>query len=109
LQPEQSDVGSALVNFPKAGGRMNAEHKAMALGSDMLPEVKIAAQLLTQGLAGPVDEVSLSDEQKAVIHSISKKRGASASPFKVVEKEDVVYALTETGEQPRTLERPLSP
>jgi len=100
LQLEQSEVGSAFGQLSKGKvAGMNAEHKAMALGSDMLPEVKIAAQLLTQGIAGPVDEVSLSDEQKAVIHSISKKRGASASPFKVVEKEDVVYALTETGEQ----------
>jgi phenylalanyl-tRNA synthetase alpha chain len=98
LELPQSDVGSAFGQLSKAGvAGMNEEHKAVVKKDEMPHEVVVAAALLTKGLEGPLDEASLTTEEKSAIQSISKKRGANASPFKVVEKEDVVYALTEDG------------
>ncbi|MFA6846442.1 MAG: phenylalanine--tRNA ligase subunit alpha [Sphaerochaetaceae bacterium] len=95
---EQSEVGSAFGQLSKglvAG--MNAEHKAIIKKNEMLDEVVIAAHLLSRGLQGLIDEADLKDFEKPIMNTISKKRGSSASPFKVVEREEVVYELTPEG------------
>jgi len=95
---DPSEVGSAFGQLSKGQvTSLNEKREAFLKKHEMVKEVLIAAKLLTEGLKGPIDESSLKDTEKSVMLSISKKRGAAASPFKVLEKEDVVYALTDLG------------
>lgn len=98
---DRSEVGSAFGQLSKGKiTTMDDLHRAVLARNEMLKEVLIAGHLLTKALSkGYVDSSELNDEEKKIIATISKKRGASASPFKVTEKEEVVYQLTALGEQ----------
>lgn len=102
LSLDKSEIGSAFGQLSKAGvAFMNQDNKA-ALKSNTLPlEVEVAASLLTKGLSGEIAESSLSDDEKSAMAKIAKKRGATNSPFKMAEREDLVFALTENGELAR--------
>lgn len=95
---EKSDIGSAYGSLSKAGTcAMNAENKAY-VKNDVLPaDVAETAELLKKGLTGPVDEATMSDREKALMGRISKKRGAAGSPYKMTEREEVTYQITEAG------------
>ncbi|MHC1691402.1 MAG: phenylalanine--tRNA ligase subunit alpha [Sphaerochaetaceae bacterium] len=97
---EKSDVGSAFGMLSKAGScRIGTGNKA-EMGSGELPaESHLIASLLDKALQGALDESALSPEEQAVLSRNSKKRGAAGSPFKVVEREEIDYALTEAGAQ----------
>lgn len=97
---EKSDIGSAYGALAKAGVlAMNPENKAY-LKNPVLPEnVTKTADLLKKGLNGPLEESGLTDEEKTLIAAVSKKRGAASSPYKVTEREEIVYQLTEEGEK----------
>lgn len=96
---EKKDVGSAFGALSKAKVTgMNDEHKAIAIG-DKLPESEdLVAQLLTKGLEGCFEETTLNNDENKAIKKMAKKRGASNAPFKIIEKEDVVFGLTKEGE-----------
>ncbi|WP_332446104.1 phenylalanine--tRNA ligase subunit alpha [Sphaerochaeta sp.] len=98
LQLEKSEVGSAFGQLSKAGyAAMNAENKAQASADQLEGEFIVTADLLKRGCEGELEERLLSAEETSAMAKISKKRGASGSPFKVVEREEIIYALTETG------------
>ena len=67
---------------------------------DELPrEVVVQSSLLKKAVEkGFLEEDQLSEEEKAAISQMAKKRGASSSPFKYVEREEITYALTDKGE-----------
>ncbi len=95
---EQKDVGSAFGGLSKAGVlKMNAEKKAEYTGSEIPSNIKIAADLFDRASKaenGQLDNASLSAEEQKVILNYAKKRGAADSPFKIIERETVVYKLT---------------
>ncbi len=98
---EKSDTGSAFGLLSKAGcARLDEDKKAHA-SSDVLPaETRIQRALLDRaGESGMLDDASLTEEERKAIAGLAKKRGASSSPFKLVEREDVRYALTSLGEE----------
>ncbi len=99
---EKSDIGSAYGALSKSGAvAMNAENKAY-LKTDALPDQAAQTwELLKKGLNGPIEESSLSDQEKTLMAGVSKKRGAANSPYKLSEREEVVYRLTEEGAQTR--------
>ena len=103
LSLEKSDVGSAFGLLSSKGAlRLNEERKAEAAGE--LPE-EIATQrsLLDRAAeSGSLEESGLSDAEKKAIAPLSKKRGASSSPFRIQEREEVVYRLTDKGAEMRT-------
>ncbi len=96
---DKSDVGSAFGLLSKAGCcRMDADNKA-TIASGVLPaEVLVSKALLDKALDGALDESGLSEDERSFLNKNSKKRGATGSPFKVIEREDVFYALNEAGE-----------
>ncbi len=100
LSLEKSDVGSAFGLLSSKGSlKMNDERKAEIAG-EIADEVKIQRSILDKAAAASfLDESSLSDEEKKAIAPLSKKRGASSSPFRIQEREDVVYHLTADGEK----------
>ncbi len=99
LALEKSDVGSAFGLLSSKGTlKMNEERKAEVV-SEMADEVKLQRTLLDKAVASDyLDESSLSEDEKKAIAPLSKKRGASSSPFRIQEREDVVYHLTAEGE-----------
>ncbi len=102
LELEQSEVGSAFGQLSKSNTAVMGSDKQASLVSDaQLPkEAQVMASLLSKAVAsddGCLADADLSDEEKSVITKNSKKRGASGSPFKTSEREDVFYQLTDTG------------
>ncbi|MCR4676276.1 MAG: phenylalanine--tRNA ligase subunit alpha [Sphaerochaetaceae bacterium] len=98
LSLEQSDIGSAYGALSKSGVcGMTAEKKAFLKTEELPSSITATADLLKKGLSGALEESSLSAEEKAVMAQISKKRGAAGSPYKVSEREEVVYRITEEG------------
>jgi phenylalanyl-tRNA synthetase alpha chain len=97
---EKKDVGSAFGALSKAKvTKMNEEHNAIVIGTELPQEETIIASLLTKGLEGSFEDVDLNNEEKKVIKKLAKKRGASNAAFKIVEKEDVVFELTADGDE----------
>ena len=96
---EKSDIGSAYGSLSKAGTcAMNAENKAYVKNDQLPADVTETAELLKKGLTGPIDEATMTEREKALMGRISKKRGATGSPYKMNEREEVTYQMTETGE-----------
>jgi len=99
LSLEQSDVGSSFGQLTKAkAARLNEERKAQLVTDEVPADIKAARGLMEKAVAAPLREDTLSAEEKKVISTLAKKRGAASSTFKLIEKEDVVYTLTETGD-----------
>ncbi|MBR0519753.1 MAG: phenylalanine--tRNA ligase subunit alpha, partial [Spirochaetales bacterium] len=97
---EKSDIGSAYGSLSKAGTcAMNAENKAFVKNDQLPADVTETAELLRKGLNGPVDEATMTEREKALMGRISKKRGAAGSPYKMNEREEVTYQMTELGEE----------
>lgn len=97
---ENKDIGSAFGQFSKQGLFAMTPDKMASVTADTLPaEALTVKDLLTRAVEAPLDEESLSVEEKRIIAGISKKRGAAGAPFKIIEREDIVYTMTETGRQ----------
>jgi len=96
---EQKDVGSGFGQLSKDGVlKMNAEKKAEYTGAEIPARIKIARELFVRASGtenGQIDAATLSDEEKSVISAFAKKRGAADSPFKIIERETVLYKLSE--------------
>lgn len=102
LNLENSDVGSAFGSLSKAKvTKMNEDKKATVIAEDIPSDEKLVIKLIDRGTKGAIEESSLTSEEKKVMQKISKKRGASNSAFKMIEREDVVFGLTEEGNQAR--------
>jgi phenylalanyl-tRNA synthetase alpha chain len=106
LELEQSEVGSAFGQLSKSkAAQMDSEKHASLVPGAVLPqEAAVTAELLKKAAAsedGCLSDSDLSQEEKEAIAKNSKKRGASGSPFKASEREDIFYALTEIGDETR--------
>jgi phenylalanyl-tRNA synthetase alpha chain len=76
---------------------MGAGNKAEAVSDEAPREVMIATEVFAKAVGETVDESDLSDEERSFVAKNSKKRGAAASPFKIIEREEVFYRLTDEG------------
>ena len=98
LTIENKDIGSAFGQLSKDGVlKMNAEKKAEYTGSALPKRISIASTLLKRAAEsenGLLDNDALSEDEKTTIAGMAKKRGASDSPFKIIERETVSYCLT---------------
>lgn len=104
LELGQAEVGSAFGQLAKAKiAFLNEAKQAFLSGDAILPkEVRITSDLLTRAVNSPdgtLSDSDLTEEEKTAIGKISKKRGAAESPFKSSEREDIFFALTDTGEE----------
>ena len=94
---EQKDVGSAFGQLSKAGVlKMNAEKKAEYSGAEIPANIRTATDLFERAAKaenGQLDNASLNADEQKVITNYAKKRGAADSPFKIIERETVVYKL----------------
>lgn len=98
LNIENKDVGSAFGMLSKQGVlAMNAEKKVSWTGTSERGVVDLTAALLQKAAAAPdglLEQASLSSDELSVIGGLAKKRGAGDVPFRMVERETVVYRLT---------------
>ncbi|MBR5914815.1 MAG: phenylalanine--tRNA ligase subunit alpha, partial [Spirochaetia bacterium] len=96
LDLENKDVGTAFGQLSKEGIlAMDAEKKASVKNGEMSASMKAVRALLEKG--DQILDSDLSDEEKKAMATVSKKRGAAAAPFKVIEREDLVYEFTLAG------------
>lgn len=98
LNIENKDVGSAFGQLSKEKVlQMDAEKKAAYTGNPLPKRIEVAKSLLDRAVKAEnscLDLDNLNEEEKAVIATLAKKRGAADSPFKIIERETVVYNLT---------------
>lgn len=99
LKMENSEVGSAFGALSsKKAVMLNSERKAERVSDELPDDIKAQRALLEKALAdGELDDAALNAGEKKTISQMAKKRGASQSPFKLCERESVVYELTEAG------------
>lgn len=94
---ENKDVGSAFGMLSKQGVlAMDSDKKAAYTGAAAPDSIEITASLLKKAAAaegGLLDQANLSDEEKKCMGGLAKKRGAADVPFRMVERETVVYKL----------------
>jgi phenylalanyl-tRNA synthetase alpha chain len=103
---DKSEIGSAFGKLSKQGVFSMNREKLAEIRSKMLPpDLLKARELVERGASGPLEERELDEEERVVIQGISRKRGASGAPFKVVEREDKAYTLTEAGVEAAALLR----
>lgn len=97
LGVEQKDIGSAFGPLSKEGVfKMNAEKKVEYTGVQLPARISMTSALLEKAAKAEnciLDNASLSKEEQTVIATLAKKRGASDSPFKIIERETVVFKL----------------
>lgn len=94
---DNKDVGSAFGMLSKQGVlKMDGEKKAFYTGA-AIPETILTSEALLKRAVGLEDKTldlqDLSDAEKAVMGNLAKKRGAADVPFRIVERETVVYSL----------------
>jgi phenylalanyl-tRNA synthetase alpha chain len=113
---DNKDVGSAFGTLSKLGVlAMDGEKRVrIAMDRELLKDGRAvkgeAAEyfsrirgLLDRAAAAPeglLSEGDLSGPEKAAMAGIAKKRGASSSAFRILERETVVYAFTPEGAGP---------
>lgn len=98
-----SDIGSAFGQLSKAGVLAMTPEKLAEIRTKIVPKGMLTArELVSRGTQGPIDEASLTDEERSIMQTISKKRGAAAAPFRVTEREELHYRLTQEGAAART-------
>ncbi len=103
LKLENKDVGSAFGQLSKEGVfTMDNEKRVDGKDENASSLLKLERTLLDRAGQGEIIEDDLSGEEKKVISGISKKRGSGA-PFKLSEKEEVSYALTNAGVKAKEL------
>ena len=95
---ENRDVGSAFGSLAKGGFlSMDGDKRVKRMGDAVPPQIETVRSLLQKGLAGSIEESSLSDDEKANLSQISRKRGAGNAAFRTFERETIYYTLTESG------------
>lgn len=103
LQIENKDVGSAFGILSKEGIlQMDGEKKAVYTGKELSSRLTVTKEILQKGAKaenGLLDLASLSKEEQEIMGGLAKKRGAADSPFRLLERETVVYTLTKDAEE----------
>ena len=98
LELENRDVGSAFGSLAKSGYLAMDGNKQVSKARDETPpQITAVRALLVRGLSGPIEESSLSEEDRGYLAQISKKRGAGNAAFRVVDRETIYYLLTDSG------------
>ena len=96
---QNKEVGSSFGLLSKEGcAAMNDEKKAAYVkdpdGKYFL-QVRKVLQRATEAPDFRIPESALTDDEKRFIAGIAKKRGASDSAFKIIERDEIVYAFTD--------------
>jgi phenylalanyl-tRNA synthetase alpha chain len=100
LSLENRETGSAYGALSKSGVLTMDEEKRVHLenGSQLPAAVSTVRTLIDRAReTGALLESDLTDAERAAIQSVSKKRGAASTIFRVAEHEQVFFRLTKAG------------
>ena len=99
LSLQNKDVGSSFGELSKAGcAAMNDEKKASYIKDPDDKNFLLKKALLKRAAESAecrLPEDSLTEDEKACIADIAKKRGAADAAFKIIERDEIVYAFTD--------------
>ncbi|HKL85154.1 MAG TPA: phenylalanine--tRNA ligase subunit alpha [Treponemataceae bacterium] len=99
---DNKDVGSAFGVLSKEGAvKMNEAKKAsfVEMPRDKRYAIVIALiRLASESPSGTINQKTLTQDEILVMGSLAKKRGALDSPFRILERENVIYTLTAEAE-----------
>ncbi len=94
---EASDVGSAFGALAKEGVlALDAEKRVVTGGAASRHNERVRGLLARFAAKATVTAAALGDDWQ-IVTSMSRKRGSSSAPFRVIEREDVIYRLTGDG------------
>ena len=98
LEEDQKSIGSDFALLKKAGILSVTPDKKIELNENHeIPRyVVVVESLLKRGAEGPVMDLDLSEEERAEMQKVSKKRGSDAF-FRTIERDHSVYCLTDEG------------
>ncbi len=106
LSLENKDVGSAFGQLSKEGAlQMDGEKKASFVKYPESSRLETIKTLLKKGMenpAGILEKESLSDNENTVMQTLAKKRGSADAPFRTVERDTVVFTLTNDATEIKT-------
>jgi phenylalanyl-tRNA synthetase alpha chain len=96
---ENRDAGSAYEALSKAGVLAMDENKRVVLAADSAGDGTAEVRDLLERFdeRQTIGEQELSEQQKALIRTLSRKRGADRGMFRMAEREQVAYRLTRAG------------
>jgi phenylalanyl-tRNA synthetase alpha chain len=98
LELENKDIGSAFGNLSKENAVKLDEYKKacfVEMPKDKRYSITVALiQLASKTPSGSIDQKTLTADEISVMGTLAKKRGAADSPFRIMERENVIYALT---------------
>ncbi|MFA5513318.1 MAG: phenylalanine--tRNA ligase subunit alpha [Sphaerochaetaceae bacterium] len=98
LALEKGEVGSAFGILAKLNvAKMGEGNRAEALTKEIPAEIAIGTAVLQKGAATLLQEGSLDEQELAFVLKNSKKRGSADTPFKIIERQEVSYKLSEDG------------
>jgi phenylalanyl-tRNA synthetase alpha chain len=101
---DQKTVGSAFGSLSKEGVCAMDEARRAILTKSALPQPLLDIEALLKAAAanaGSLPEKSLTQQQKALMAQIAKKRGAQDTPFRIAERAKVLFRLTSLAEDYR--------
>lgn len=95
---DNKDVGSAFGILSKEGAVKMDENKKAAfveMPKDKRHAITVALiNLASKTPSGSIDQKTLTPDEIAVMGTLAKKRGSADSPFRIVDRETVIYTLT---------------
>jgi phenylalanyl-tRNA synthetase alpha chain len=98
LSLERSEVGKAFGQLSKAGFvTMGAENQAEASADTLGGEFLIQSELLKRGSTDLLEESELSGQERDAMAKMAKKRAAANAAFRIIEREEITWELTDTG------------
>ncbi len=100
---DTKDVGSAYGQLSKEGTVTMDSEKKVKFVKDSAFLSAVRSLLSRAGKEGFILQDALSASEAEIMNSMSRKRGASSSPFRLVEREEVAYALTASGQEARRI------
>ena len=103
LDLDNSDTGSAFGMLSKLGYLSMSREKTVEIKKDEMPPIVTVTKTLLERAKtkGALEQVELNDEEVDAIGRISRKRGAGTSPFRIVARESVFFALSQSGADAR--------
>ncbi|HUX13629.1 MAG TPA: phenylalanine--tRNA ligase subunit alpha, partial [Spirochaetia bacterium] len=98
---DNKDVGSAYGALSREGLlAMDGEKRVTSGATPKSAAIELVRGLLDRTVdSDTIDDRDLSESERSAMAGISKKRGATNSAFRIAEREDVTYRLTDDGKR----------
>ena len=98
LDIDQASAGSAFGKLQRAGTvRLNEAREVTVIASALPAEIDMLESLIQRSRNEALTTDTLTADERALLTTVSKKRGASGALFRIVERSDADYQVTIEG------------